>query len=425
MKNRVFLCLLAFALVASTLAGCASSASASELRSNKARIEPAPGADAPVELVAGNNAFAFDLYQQLSGKQGNLFYSPYSISTALAMTYAGARGETAQQMAAALHYDLSQEDLHAAFNVLDQLLQSPDGSESAFRLNIANALWGQNDFEFLDAFLDVLAQNYGAGMRLVDFAQSEAARQAINQWVSDATQGKIDDLIPPGVLSADTRLVLTNAIYFYGKWALPFDPNSTHDAPFALPDGSTVSVPLMTQQSFFDYMQGDGYQAIMLPYQDSEMSMVLLLPEADRFDEIEAAFTPEMIAEIVSGFNTQEVSLYAPKFTFESTLDGEFGLANLLKTLGMLNAFDPNQADFSGIAGGRDLFISDILHKAFVAVDEEGTEAAAATGVVVGVTSAPVEPLVTMRLDHPFLFLIRDNDTGSILFMGRVMNPAA
>jgi serpin B len=422
MKNSVYLWLLVLALVASTLAGCASSASASELRSDKPRIQPAPGAEVPAELVSGNNAFAFDLYQELRSQDGNLFYSPFSISTALAMTYAGARGETEQQMASALHYILRQEELHAAFNLLDRLLQSPADSESAFRLNIANALWGQQDFEFLNEFLDVLAQNYGAGIRLVDFAQDEAARQTINQWVSDATQEKIKDLIPSGVLAPNTRLVLANAIYFYGKWVWPFDPDATHDAPFTMLDGGSANVSMMAQDSSFDYVQGDGYQAISLPYQDSEMSMIFVLPELDRFDEIEAAFTPEMLDAIVSGFRSKEVRLFLPKFTFESTLSG---LTDSLGALGMVDAFDPDRADFSGMDGRRDLFISDVLHKAFVAVDEEGTEAAAATAVIIEVSSAQVDEPEVMRLDHPFLFLIRDNHTGSVLFMGRVVNPSA
>ena len=415
---------LVFAIVlilTNLMVGCAGTAKADLLQSDKPRLA-SDAADAEMaELVAGNSAFAFDLYQRLRQEgDGNLFYSPASISLALAMTYAGARGETEEQMAATMHYTLPQEQLHPAFNALDTALTSYDEAD-AFQLNIANAIWGQNGYKFLPTFLDTLAENYGAGLRTLDFVkETEAARKTINDWVSDQTEEKIQDLIPQGVLNDAVRLVLTNAIYFNGKWALPFEKKDTHDEPFTLLDGSTVSVPMMSQTKTFKYAEGDGYQAVELPYRDSDMAMLFVLPEAGRFEEIEAAFSAESVTDITEGLTFQLVNLYVPKFTFES----EFNLSETLIQMGMPAAF--GNADFSGMTGDRDLFISDVLHKAFVAVDEEGTEAAAATAVIMELGAAldPEQP-VLMKLDHPFLFLIRDNSSGTVLFIGRILNPEA
>jgi serpin B len=410
-------------ILVSLTAGCVGTAKGALLESDKPRLT-SDAADAEMsELVAGNSAFTFDLYQRMREEQdGNLFYSPYSISLALAMTYAGARGETEQQMAATMHYTLPQERLHPAFNALDTTLASygDDEDEDAFQLNVANAIWGQEGYEFLPTFLDTLAENYGAGLRTVDFVnETEAARQTINDWVSDQTEEKIQDLIPKGMLNSMARLVLTNAIYFNGKWVLPFEKSNTHDEPFTLLDGSTVSVPMMSQVESFKYAEGNGYQAVELPYRDSNVSMLFILPEAGRFEEMEGAFSAEFVTAITESLTSQQVRLFAPKFTFES----EFNLSETLIQMGMPAAF--GNADFSGMTGNRDLFISDVLHKAFVAVDEEGTEAAAATAVTMVETARMIEDAILMKLDRPFLFMIRDNDTGTILFIGRVLNPEA
>jgi serpin B len=419
MENHLFTStswLLVALLLASLLTGCASAAQGAELRSDKARLSPNASDADLAELAAGNSAFATDLYQALRRQtSGNLFYSPYSISSALAMTYAGARGETERQMAATLHYTLPQARLHPAFNALDASLTS-QGKEDTFQLHIANALWGQKGFAFLPAFLDTLAENYGAGLRAVDFVNAVvAARQTINAWVSEQTQDKIKDLIKPGALDSSVRLVLTNAIYFKGKWAAPFEKSSTHDGPFTLPDGGTVSVPMMNQTSSFKYAEGEGYQAIELPYRDSDAAMLIVLPQTGRFDDIEAAFSSELVAGITGQLAPRSVRLTMPKFTYES----EFQLADVLAQMGMPAAFD--DADFTGMTGQRDLFISQVVHKAFVAVDEEGTEAAAATAVIM--RAAAILEGVEMKVDRPFLFLIRDTRTGSILFVGRVLNP--
>jgi serpin B len=377
------------------------------------------------ELVDGNTAFAFDLYQALSEEEGNLFYSPYSISLALAMTYAGARGETEQQMADTLRFTLPQNRLHPALNGLDlELASRGEGAEGkdeeGFRLNIANSIWGQEDYEFLDEFLDVLAENYGAGLRLLDFINApEASRITINDWVSDRTEGRIEDLIPQGAIDALTRLVLTNAIYFNAAWLNLFSEDMTGDGAFHLIDGSEVTVPMMTQTESFGYAEGEGYQAVELPYDGSELSMVILLPDNGEFEDFEGTLDADLVDAITNDLTYRKVTLTMPKFEFES----DFSLVNTLAAMGMPVAFS-SAADFSGMTGARDLFIAEILHKAFVSVDEAGTEAAAATAVVMSLTAAPEEP-VEVTLDRPFIFLIRDIETGAVLFVGRVANPNA
>jgi serpin B len=376
-------------------------------------------------LAGGNSAFAFNLYQVLRREKGNFFYSPYSISLALAMTYAGARSGTEKEMAQALHFLLPQDRLHPAFSRLAAELASrgegaagKDGK--GFRLNVANSLWAQQDYQFLQQFLDLLVANYGAGVRPVDFAgDPEAARQTINDWVSKETEGRIEDLIPPGAIDTLTRLVLANAIYFNAAWLYPFQPDRTVDGPFNLLDGSQVQVPMMRQTGSFSYAEGDGYQAVELPYDGQQLSMVILLPEKGQFDAFEATLDATRVDAILKSLAGQQVALTMPNFEFES----QFSLKDSLSALGMPNAFT-DAADFSGMTGNRELSISEVAHKAFVSVDEAGTEAAAATAVIVGVTSAPAEP-VTFTADRPFLFLIRDIPTGTILFVGRLADPTA
>jgi serine protease inhibitor len=396
------------------------------LQSDKGRItSPNVTQSEQALLVEGNTAFAFELYQALKGNGGNLFYSPYSISLALAMTYAGASGETAQQMADTLHFMLGQDELHPAFNWLDAELakrgQGAAGKDGkGFRLNIANAIWGQQGYEFLPVFLDVLAENYGAGLRILDFmTETEKSRVAINDWVSDETEGRITDLIPQGAIDELTRLVLTNAIYFNAAWKYPFNEKATANGPFYLLDGGQVIVPMMKQTESFGYTECAGYQAVELPYDGDELSMVILLPASGNFGAFEGGLQAQQVDAIINGLRNTQVTLTMPRFKFES----QFGLKDTLAEMGMRDAFSPDDADFSGMTGNPELFISDVVHKAFVAVDEAGTEAAAATAVIVGTTSIP-EPSVEVTIDHPFIFLIRDIQTGAILFVGRVLNPA-
>jgi serpin B len=424
MKNPLlFKMYLAFIALSLLLSACGPSASASIAKSDLQRVTaPETPQDDIQALVNNNNTFAFDLYRSLQAQDGNLIYSPYSISLALAMTYAGARGETGAQMAQVLHF-LSQDQLHPAFNALDLQLaergKAASEDETPLQLNIANAVWAEQTYPFLQGFLDTIALNYGAGVRLADFINKyEAVRKEINDWVSDQTEGKIKDLIPEGMLDPDTRMALVNAIYFKADWLTPFDAESTQDAPFHLLDGSEVTVPTMNQDAFMPYAKGDGWQAIELAYEGQTAAMDIIVPDEGRFEEIESSLDYETASAIMNSLQPTSVTLALPKFTFES----EFGLADQLKALGMTDAFDPDRADFSGMSDRNDLFISAVLHKAFVAVDEKGTEAAAATAVIVGVTSAPVFE-VTLSIDRPFIFLIRDIPTGQILFVGRVLNP--
>lgn len=422
MKKALFLILAAIMIF--SLAACTQSVSAGELKSDKPReTSPAVSQNDLTGLVDGNSTFAFNLYKALKDTDSNLFYSPYSISEALAMTYGGAKETTEKQMADTLHFLLSQNQLHPAFNKLDlELAKRGQGAqgkdEKGFRLNIVNAIWGQKDYAFLPAYLDQLAQNYGAGLRVLDFIKSpEPSRQTINQWVSEQTEEKIKDLLPEGSINNLTRLVLTNAIYFNAAWLHQFNEKATADGQFHLLNGTEVTVPMMKQTQSFGYAAGNNYKAVELPYDGRELSMVVLLPSADQFKSFESALTGQQVKTIIQNLKNQQVILTMPKFNFES----QFSLKPTLSTMGMPVAFT-DQADFSGMNGRKDLSISDVIHKAFVSVDENGTEAAAATGVIVGVTSAPLEP-IQVTLDHPFIFLIRDIQTGTILFVGRVVNP--
>jgi serpin B len=411
------------------LAACSAvSVQAQEVHSDLPReLAPQVAASDLADLVSGNSEFAFALYRQFSMGEENMFFSPYSISIALAMTYAGAEGQTADQMAQALHFTLGAERLHPAFNHLALELEGRSKSEGidpdqAFQLSVANSIWGQAGFHFEPDFLDILAENYAAGMRLVDYQKdAESARLKINDWVSESTNQKIKDIIPKGALDALTRLVLANAVYFKAAWMYPFEPEATRPEAFQLLDGAAVDVPMMHEQARLRSMQGEGYRAVEIPYAGRQLSMVILLPDEGRFGEIEARLDAAWMNTAVSALQTGEVILAMPKFTFEWSQ----GLVDGLGALGMQDAFDPERADFSGMDGNRDLYITNILHKAFVAVDEAGTEAAAATVVIVGATSIQPTPPVEFTIDRPFLFFVRDNPTGTLLFLGRVTNPAS
>lgn len=422
MKKALLFMLIAIMLFG--LVACAQPVLSEVLQSDKQRVTSPVATQADLAtLVGGNSAFTFDLYQALRETDGNLFYSPYSISLALAMTYAGARGETEEQMANTLHFDLPQNQLHPAFNSLDLELgrrgQDARGKDGeGFRLHIVNAIWGQKDLEFLSEFLDLLAENYGAGLRILDFMKApEQSRITINEWVSDQTEERIKDLIPQGLINTFTRLVLTNAIYFNAAWQHPFEENATNDGLFHLLDRGEVTVPMMRQAESFGYAEGDGYQVVELPYDGRELSMVILLPSLGQFELFEESINAQRVDDIMKNLNTWEVVLTMPKFEFESS----FSLKKALTAMGMPVAFT-DSADFSGMTGYRDLCIAEVVHKAFVSVDEAGTEAAAATAVVMRPTAMPGEP-VEVTIDRPFIFLIRDIETGTILFVGRVVNP--
>ncbi|PPD57351.1 serpin family protein [Dehalogenimonas etheniformans] len=421
MKKIAIPIILAAAMLFS---GCAKPTYGEELKSDKARLISNASASDTAALVAGNTDFAMALYQVLREQDGNLFYSPYSISEALAMTWGGARNETEKRMADALSFSLSQADLHAAFNYLDAALASrgqdaKGKDDQPLVLKVVNAIWGQKDFTFTADYLDLLAQNYGAGLRILDFIKSpEESRRTINEWVAKETEQRIKDLIPQGSINELTQLVLTNAVYFNGGWLTPFDKALTRDGSFFLLSGQKVNVPMMNQTESMGYASGPGYQAVELKYDSGELSMVIILPEAGTLSSFESGLDGQKLEKIIDGLKANSVNLTMPKFEFDSS----FGLKSALSTLGMPIAFSDN-ADFSGMDGKTDLQIQDVVHKAFISVNEAGTEAAAASGVVVGGTSMPVDQ-ATVTLDHPFLFLIRDIATGAVIFTGRVTDPS-
>jgi len=374
-----------------------------------------------------NNAFAADLYARLAAQAGNLFFSPNSIETALAMTCAGARGETAAQMAKVLHLPAKADAVHKDFGAFLKELNAEkgaDGKPRGYQLSAANALWGQKGYAFLPEFLDLTKTCYGAGLSELDFqTNTEGARQTINAWVEKETKDKIKDLIAPGILSPMTRLVLTNAVYFKGTWADQFQPAATKDQPFFLGGAGQVDCPLMHRKGRYAFKEGDGFAALQLPYKGGELSMIVLLPNAvDGLPKLEKDLTSANLAAWLQGFERGEVVVTLPRFKVTAA----FTLGDTLQALGMSDAFNAAAADFSGMDGKRDLFISAVIHKAFVDVNEEGTEAAAATAVVMrtGSARAPTTPKV-FRADHPFVFLIRHEKSGAILFMGRLATPKA
>jgi serpin B len=374
-------------------------------------------------IVEGGNQFALDLYQQLRSEEENLFFSPSSISTALAMTYAGAAGDTEAEMAKTLHFQMPKDQLHDRMRALQAYWTTSD-KKRGIRLNLANRLWGPESYEFLPAFLQVTRDKYGAELARLDFAQPDRASQTINQWVEEQTENKITDLISSDALSSVTRLVLTNAVYFHGIWSDPFKKDRTKDEDFHLTATDKIKVPMMHRWDEFRYGLVDGLQILEMPYGDGSLSMVVLLPkEIDGLADLEAKLTLQSLQRWTASVKHEdEVKVYLPRFKTTS----QFQMADTLKAMGMELAFDADAADFSDMTGGRDLFISAVIHKAFVDVNEEGTEAAAATGVIMTTTAAivqePKEPPV-FRADHPFVFIIRDNRNGGIIFLGRITNP--
>jgi len=394
------------------------------LVSQQPAISSPASSTAQAEVVASNNAFAVDLYAQLRSQPGNLFFSPESISTALAMTYAGARGDTAAEVAKTLHFTLPPDRLHPAMGAL---LSDLNAAHNGYQLRVADALWAQQDYVFLDDFLKLTKSNYSAGFNQVDFkGATETARLTINQWVEQKTDNKIKDLLQPGVLDPLTRMVLTNAIYFKGDWLTPFPKARTEDEDFHLSAAQNVKAPLMHLNEGFDYFDGGTFQVLEIPYESRELSMIVFLPrEIDGLPALEQSLTASNMKQWLNQLHwVHEVILTMPKFQ----ITRQFGLADTLNAMGMPRAFDVNKADFSGMTGKKELFISAVIHKAFIDVDEKGTEAAASTAVVMKAPTAvpprfqPPPPPV-FRVDHPFVFLIRDNRSGGILFMGRVTDP--
>jgi serpin B len=429
MNSSTFRCARVLSLAAVALAGAVGCQQddgdviVDEVRSQQAReTRPAVAPADRQTLAEGNVAFAQALYHQVQAKNPNLVFSPVSISTALAMTYAGARGETETQMAAALRFGLPQARLHPAMNELTAALDARgEGTQGAdgkpFRLNIVNTTWAQKGFTMESPFLDVLAASYGAGVHLLDFiAAPEPSRLQINRWVEQQTEARIKDLIPEGIINGNTRLVLTNAVYFNAAWKFPFT-KKTQDAPFTRMDGSSAMVPMMRNEVRLRAVTQPGLVAVSLPYQDERLSMLVVLPDAGQLTQVEGRLSSQGLTGVTSGLREEMVILGLPRFRFETPID----LKEALSTLGMPIAFS-NRADFSGIHAAGGLMLQAVLHKAFIAVAEKGTEAAAATAVVVGRTSLPVG--LNVEVNRPFLFFVLDEPTGAILFQGRVADPA-
>jgi serpin B len=371
------------------------------------------------------NAFGFDLYRLTISDDDNLVFSPTSIVLALGMARAGARGVTAEEMDAVMHDAASDE--HAAWlNAVDAALASRSGTVTDLNgddheliLRIANAPFAQREMALEEAYLEALATRFGAGLRLVDYiGATEEARELINGWVSEQTEERIPELLRPGILSEDTRLTLVNAIYLKAPWAMPFDPEFTQPGAFTRRDGSTVDVPMMTTGQSLPFAEGSGWRAVELPYLGDSLAFTVIVP--DDLAAFEAELDADAFGTIVGALSPAEVILSLPRFSTETKL----GLADVLGTLGMSAAFDAAEADFSGITTEEQLFIAEVIHQANIDVDEAGTEAAAATAVVMDAGAAPAD-LISFIVDRPFLFAIRDVQTGAIVFLGRITDPSA
>ncbi len=374
-------------------------------------------------IVDANNQLALDLYLKYRSEEGNIFFSPYSISTALAMTYEGAKGQTAEEMQFVLHIpenaNIRRANIEKIYNDINQ-------DDKKYKLSTANALWAQEDFKFLDDYFSIVEEYYGGKVTNLNFDEKpEESRIIINNWVEDKTNNKIKDLIPVGIIKPRlTRLILTNAIYFKGNWVKQFNENDTKEQNFRLmPSNTNIKVPMIQRtddESKFNYAENSDVQLLELPYSSEDLSMLILLPKDDNLEDLEKSFTLKKLTQWRDSLSEQRVNVYIPKFKFET----KYFMAETLKDMGMPIAFSDN-ADFSGMTGKKDLKIYNVIHQAFVEVNEEGTEAAAATAVIMGrITSVGPEPVIpTFRADHPFIFIIQQKDSGNILFMGRVSDP--
>ena len=385
--------------------------------------ESSGGSSGVANVVEANNQFAFEYYSHLKNREtGNIFFSPFSISSALVMTYEGAREQTAKEMQSVLHFpaddNLRRTEYLKIFNELNK-------KDKKYELNIANALWAQEDYQFLSDYIDTVEKYYGGKTNNLDFVKDpEGSRVTINDWVEKQTKDKIKDLIPQGVINDMTRLVLTNAIYFKGEWVKQFDKENTTDEDFRINENDSVKVPMMQrtdEEAEFNYAENKDLQILEMPYSGEDLSMLILLPKDDDLAKVENSLSIENLAQWKKDLKKQRVEVFVPKFKFET----KYLMTEDLKAMGMPTAFGLG-ADFSGMDGKKDLFISEVIHQAFVEVNEEGTEAAAATGVVMMLGALPGEEtkIPVFRADHPFIFLIQEKNSGNILFVGRVVNPA-
>jgi len=385
--------------------------------------DPSASAEELKNQAASINAFALDLYQKLAEEDGNIIYSPYSIFQAFLMVYAGANAETKAEIAEALSVELDDENVHNLMNALNlKLTTLPEHlteDTQPLIFNVANALWAQKDFHIEQEFLDKLSANYAAGLKLVDFSKAEEARQLINLWVEAQTNEKIKDLIPQGMLNEMTRLVITNAVYFKGGWVHRFDAENTEKATFYLLDGNQKDIDMMHTGFNGSALVNSDLQVVQLPYEGGTYTMAAIMPTGD-FKAFEASLDQDTLTGIFEALQAgfASIQLAMPKFKTESS----FGLGDQLKALGIEQAFDAQLADFSGMTGEKDLYISDVIHKAYIDVNEEGTEAAAATAIGLSTTSMPSQSY-EITLDHPFIYVIYERTTNTVVFMGRVVTP--
>ena len=392
-------------------------------------FQPADDADATEDntndLVSANNQFAIEMYKEFGkGKSENLFFSPWSISSAFAMTYEGAKGNTAEEMRKVFYFPENGIVRNSSFAALYNKINTPN---NAYELSTANALWAEKTYSFLEDYTNTIDNYYRGKVTNLDFINDPVdSADTINSWVEDKTNDKIKDLVPASALTPLTRLVLTNAIYFKGTWVNQFDKSLTEKEDFRITDFEKVKTDMMHMdgQEGFKYAETEDLQIIELPYKGDKLSMIILLPKENELKPIEEKFTAEKLDELQSEMYSHEVIVSIPKFKFET----KYFMVDNLKNMGLELAFTEKKpgiasADFSGMDGTKELYISDVIHQAFVDVNEEGTEAAAATAIVMmGATSAPMPPLV-FKADHPFMFIIQENETNSILFIGQVVNP--
>ncbi|MCD6493517.1 MAG: serpin family protein, partial [Archaeoglobaceae archaeon] len=386
---------------------------------------PKPTKLSQYDFTEANNQFALDLYLKLSNNKGNIFFSPYSISSALAMVYEGAKNETAEEIKNVFHFPDNKTILRNSFEEL--YLEINNDSDKKYELHTANTLWIQNDFKILEEYISVIKRYYHGEARNLNFkSDPEGSRKIINEWVYEQTNHTIEELIPPSSIDESTRLVITNAIYFNGKWASSFDKSNTRLDDFWIGPNRSIKVPMMRQTNYFNYAEFKNMQVLEMPYAGNKLSMIILLPKGrneSSLKDVEKSLTMNKIKTIRTNLWKQKVEVIIPKLKFVK----DYGLKKTFFEMGISKAFSPFFADFSGITGDRSLYISKILHKAFIDVNEEGTEASAATAVILPVLIGPgkisMPPPILFKADHPFVFIIQDKTSGAILFIGRVSNP--
>ncbi|MFH1978118.1 MAG: serpin family protein [Candidatus Aenigmatarchaeota archaeon] len=369
-------------------------------------------------VIEANSLFASDIYDKYKSEDGNLFFSPYSISSALSMTYEGAKGQTAEEIQAVLHLPDDKNKIRTDFKSINNELNKAD---KTYKLTTANALWAEEDYVFVDEYFNVVDEYYDGEVNNLDFkTETENSRVAINDWVEDKTNDKIKDLIPAGTLNSATRLVLINAIYFKANWSSQFDARDTWDGKFKLSSDQSVDARMMYQTSNYSYGETDNLQILEMGYLGNDLSMLIILPKENNITQIENNFSIEKLEDWKNDMQTEKVRVALPKFKFET----KYFLTEYLKEMGMPSAFKYPDADFTGMSPTDELFISQVIHQTFIEVAEYGTEAAAATSVFVGAGSAgPTEEPKYFTADHPFIFIIQQKDSGNILFMGRMSDP--